>query len=502
MADIVTRSSVLAVTVESTEGTPVAPTLATQYMRLQDDADMSPEFEELENAEQSSSIGRSKSIRGAENPTFNTSHYLRHSGTEGSKPDTSEVLKAIFGAEVIASTEYDTVAGSTVSSVNVDTGEGSNFQRGQPMLYKDGVNGYSIRPVHSVATDAITPGFNLPGAPAAGVNTGKAVLYKPADSGHQSLNLWHYLGNSGAIQMMAGARPVSLDISAEAGQLINMAMAFEGIGYYFNPIEITSDDIHLDFDEDGSTEKTATITAKFYKDPHELADALQTAMNLQATAEITVTYSDTTGKYTIASDGATFNVNWNSGSNTATTVGNKIGFTVSADDTGALTYTSDNALDFSAPQTPAYDSADPLAAKNLEVLIGDADDTTSFEASSVNITVGTPKVSKPDMTAESGVGGSLITSREVSVNVSGYLSQYDSQKFRRYRENTDTRFLFNFGTKTGGNWNAGKCGMFYIPTGTISAFDLSDSEGLVAIDFTITAYVDSAGNGEVYLGFV
>lgn len=502
MADIVTRSSVLAVTVETTEGTPVTPTGATQYIRLQDDADMSPSFENLENAEKTSSIGRSKSIRGSENPTFSTSHYLRHSGTEGAKPDFSEVLKAVFGSEVIASTEYNLVSSSTVSVANVDSGEGANFQRGQALLFKDSVNGYSIRPVQSIATDALTMGFQLPGAPATGVNTGKAVLYKPADTGHQTLSLWHYLGNGGATEMMGGVRPVSIDITADAGQLINMGMSFEGIGYYLNPIEITSNDIHLDFNEDGITQQTATITAKFYKDPHELAESLQTAMNAQATAAITVTYSDTTGKYTIVSDGGTFQLEWNTGSNTATTVGDKIGFLVAADDTGALTYTSDNALSFASPHTPTYDTADPIAAKNLEVLIGDADDTTCFEASSVNINVSTPKVSKPDLCAESGVGGSLITSREVSVSVSGYLSKFDAQKFKRYRDNTDTRFLFNFGTKTGGNWVAGKCGSFYIPTGTISEFDLSDVDGLVGISFTITAYVDSAGNGEVYLNFV
>src|SRR5690606_11952221 len=159
----------------------------SDYVRLQDDFDMSPAFETLESAELSASIGRSKSILGSENPTLSFSHYVRNSGVAGQAPDFGEMIKAAFGDEVVAGSEYGTVAASTEDEIKVDTGEGANFQRGQLLLVKDPVNGNSIRPVHSVSGDSLIPGFNLPAAPGAGVPLGKCVLYKPADAGHQSL---------------------------------------------------------------------------------------------------------------------------------------------------------------------------------------------------------------------------------------------------------------------------------------------------------------------------
>jgi len=80
MASIQTRSSVLALVTESTEGTPVVPTLATQFVALQDDFSMEPSFDTLENAELKASIGTAKPIQGAENPSASLSHYLRASG--------------------------------------------------------------------------------------------------------------------------------------------------------------------------------------------------------------------------------------------------------------------------------------------------------------------------------------------------------------------------------------------------------------------------------------
>jgi hypothetical protein len=432
---------------------------------------------------------------------------LRSSGTEATAPDFDPLVKACIGASSTAAAEYNTVSSSTTSVINVDTGEGATFERGEPLLIKDATNGYSIRPVQSISTDALTLGFNVATAPGTGVDLGQSHLYKPADTGHQVLSIWNYLGNGGATQAMTGSRVTSMDISAEAGQYLNVSYNCEGIGYYLNPLLVTAgtnDD--LDFTDDDGT-VAAVIPAKWYKSPHELAAAIQTAMQAVQTNETaTCTYSDTTGKYTIACSGSVFSLLWKDGTsgadNTDTHIGTTIGFSDAANDTSATTYTSDNALSFAAPHTPSYDSADPIAGKNLEILIGDADDTACFAASSVSINIATPKATKPSLCAESGVGGSLITSREVTVNVSGFLSQYEAEKFERYRSNTETRFLFNFGTKTGGNWDAGKCGMFYLPTSTISTFDLGDSEGLVAIDFTLRAFVDSSGNGEVYLGFV
>lgn len=499
---IQTRSSILAAVVETTENTPVAPSGTGQWIPLQDDFTMEPAFEQLENAEMKSSIGMAKTIVGAENPTSSFSAYVKHSGTEGAATQLDEIFTAAFGAEVIASTEYDTVSSSTATLIKVDTGEGVQFQRGQLLLVKDSTNGYSIRPVHSVSGDDITLGFPLQTAPASGVNLGKCVLYKPANTGHQSLTLWHYAGNPGAIQMMSGARATELGMSFQAGQLINMSMNFEGLEYYFNPIEITSSTRYLDWTDDAGTH-AATVATGFYKDPHELAEAIQTAMNDASVDDFTVTYSDSTGKFTlVTATTVVFSILWNTGTNTANSIATKIGFTTAANSTGALTYTSANAMTLTAGYTPAYDSSDPLCAKSNLLLIGSGTETTCFAANNVQVTMGTPRKVIDSICADSGRSGALINAREVTITVDAILNQYDADKFKRMRTNQETRFFYAFGEKTGGNWTAGKSGGVYVPTCVVSSMSLNDNDGIYDLSIELKAFVDSSGNGEIYLGFV
>lgn len=499
---ITLRSSRLAAVVESTEGTLIAPTGTGDYMAMQDDFSMTPATESIENAELKSSIGKAKSIVGVENPTASFSHYLRASGTVGTAPDFAELLQASLGAESIISTERDTVSSSTTTVIKVDAGEGAEFERGDILMIKDGTNGYSLRPVHSVSTDDLTLGFQLSAAPASGVNLGRSVLYKPADSGHQTLSMWHYAGNGGLVQAMTGSRVTSMQMTANTGELLNMQYTLEGNAYYYNPVIIASADRYIDWTENGNT-KAASITAKAYKSPDDLASALQTAMQAQSAGTITVTYSDSTGKYTIAYTGVgLFTLPWNTGANTANTVGDKIGFSTAADDTGAITYTSDNALTLSSPHTPALDSSDPLVVKNMECFLGDQTSNTCFGASTVSMTLATPSTKIKDICAESGIDSSLINSREVTLSIVALIDQYDVDKFERYRNNTESRFLFNFGTKSGGNWVVNKCGHVYLPSCVISNFSVDQVDGVAVMNLELKAFVDSSGNGEVYIAFV
>lgn len=507
MASILTRSSVVALKKETTEGTPVKPASATDYIAIQDDFELSPSFNVLENAELKASIGRAKSIIGAEAPSGSFSHYLRASGTAGVAPNYGLVLESNLGAVSIASTEYDTASSSTVTVLKVGAGEADTFERGEAVLIKDGTNGYRIRCLDAAAGTDLTLGFQLPtgAAPAAGVNLGKAVLYKPANTGHPTLTLWHYLGNGGAVQMMAGSRVTSASYDISAGDLINGSYNLEGVGYYFNPVEITSTDTKLDFTDDDGT-WVATVAAGMYKDPHKLADALQSSMAAANPLQTpTVTYSDLTGKYTIKTTGTLLSLLWSSGTNAANTIGDKIGFLTASNDTGTAAttgYTSDNALSSAAPHTPSFDAADPLAAKDNECMVGLGSDYACFKAATATLEISTPKADIPSVCAESGIGGSLIVSREVTVTVSAELSQYDASKFRNLREGTELKFQYSFGLKSGGNWIAGKCGALYVPTATVSSFGISDQDGRAQLDLTLTAFVDAQGQGEVYVNFL
>lgn len=503
MTTINTRASVLALTEESTEGTPVMPAGATEFIALQDDFSIEPSFDVLENAEIKASIGKGKSTLGGENPKASGSHYLRHSGVEGTAPGYRKLLKAAFGTETVKSTQRLTTSASTTALIKGASGVGSDFERGQPLLVKS-ATGYEIRCVHSVSTDDITPSFPLNSAPASGVGLGKAVFYKPANSGHVTLCPIHYLGNQGAVQMMSGGRVTEVSVNFDAGDYINMSYSLEGLEYYFNFVNITATDTKLDFTDDGGT-FAATVTAQVYKDPHELAAALEAAMNASGTAQTyNVSYSDTTAKYTITGTGTLLTLKLATGTNTANSIGDKIGLGVADLSGSAATtgYTSATALSWAAPYTPSLDNADPLVAKNNEVLIGDGDTVARIPAASVAFTASLSRAVQGSVQAVSGRASSKITARDVKITVTAPLDQNDVDKFRRFREGSDTRFQYNFGTKSGGNWVAGKCGALYCPTMTVTSFKIEDTDGVASLSMELTAFVDGSGNGEVYLGFV
>ncbi len=493
----------MAFVVESTEGTPVDPSAATEFVALQPDVEMTPSFDLLVNDELRSSIGKTKSLQGFERPKGSFSHYLKHSNVEGQAPEVSSLLKAAFGSQTTNSTQRTATSGSAVGSVVLAAG-GTDFARGFAVLIKDGTNGYAIRPVLSVSTNTLTLGFNLPTgtAPASGVTMGKCVNFSPANSGFQSLSAWLYRANGQAVDMIAGAKLTDFSFNASAGQFVKGKFSFAGTKYFFNPIRISASTKYIDF-LNGVTDYHASVAVQVYRDPVELADAIATAMNAADTGHVyTVTYDSTTGKFTIAATGSTFSIKWNSGDNTANTIATKIGFSAAADSTAALTYTSATAQSYAAGYTPSYDAADPVVAKAQEVFLGSATDTTVFNAASIDFNMSNERTEVKDVTADSGIRQIAITKREVTVKISALINKFDVDKFKRMRANSDTAFCYNFGNKSGGNWVAGQCGCLYMPSCTVSSFQLKDLDSVVGLEMELKAFVDSSGNGEVYLNFL
>lgn len=506
MADkLSNKKSVLAIVEETTEGTPKFPSASTDYAALQDGFDMEPAFNELDNAELTGSIGKAKTILGSEDPSASVSHYIRHSGVEGTEPDYGKMLHSLMGDKKIVATERDTVGGSTAGTesvrgtLEVDAGEGVEFERGQAVLIKDATNGYSIRNVYDVSVDTLNLGQNLSNAPASGVNLGKAVMYKPANDGHPTHSYILYRANGGAVELLAGGRVTEGSIEANAGEFVNGSFSIGGVEYYFDPIEITASNKYIDFND--GVDRNAVVAEKTYKDPHELASAIQTAMDDLSSDNITVEYQDEDGKYKFASDGITFDLEWSTGANSANRIAETIGFDGSSDDTGATEYVGDNAILLASPQSPNYDDAQPLVAKDNEVMLGDFSDIECFEASTATHSITGTKSDIPSICAKSGKSGSIISDREVEVEISALLNKYDADKFKRFRKGDNIQYTYNFGEKSGGNWVAGKCANIYMPTATISSFKLEDADGLVQLTMTLKGYVEE-GKGEVYINFL
>ena len=102
--------------------------------------------------------------------------------------------------------------------------------------------------------------------------------------------------------------------------------------------KISSTNKYIDFKETGlGATLTATLTEGVYT-PDELEAEIKLRMEDVSVDTFTVTYSTSTGKWTIASSGTGFQILFSTGSNAASSCRDVIGFGTN-DYTGALTYT-------------------------------------------------------------------------------------------------------------------------------------------------------------------
>lgn len=497
------RSSILAIKKESVAGVVEALTTSVDFVALREGFAMQSENEVIDTDTLQNGIGASKSIVVGENPSATFPGYFKHSGVEGQAPEFSEIIESCMGSVVENSTEYSTIAGSSVSVVALSTDVGANFSQGQALLIKDGANGYSIRNIDSISGDNLTLNFEVDSAPAASVALGKAVFYNPEDTDHPTYTLHRWQASSGAhfYDVVAGARTVNLSLTMPARDLVTLDAEIEGISYYFKPITISASNTAIDFTDSSSTVE-ASLSEGIYKTPLDLADEISTKMTAASVDEITCVYSSTTGKYTISSDGTALSMLWNSGTNNATSVGSTLGFTVTADDTGALTYTSDSAIAFTPPYTPAYDTSDPNQAISNEFIIGGTTDNFCRPASNVAVQISTPKTQVLSICAENGVDSTLVLSREVKISGKVILPQYEAEIFDRAFNNTTTKFMYNGGVKDGsGNWTAGKCFNIYMQSGSITAIPLNNENGYVIYALEAKGFITGTTK-DIYINFI
>ena len=493
------RASVFAIVKEVTSGTPVSPSSGDDFIPLRPANSMSSTFEVLENDEMKSGIGKSKSVLGKETPEGTHPVYIKHSEIEGQEPEVGVLWESLMGDKTVNSTEYDTITGSTTTVIKVDTGEGSHFEIGQALLVKDGTNGYSIANITSISGDDLTIAFALDNAPSSGINLGKAILYKPVGSGHPTFTAWKYAGNGGGIQMEKGCAIEGFSANATASQQLEGEFKYSGTGTYFNPIEITSSNDDFSF-TDGSGTVTGSITQKIYKNPIALADALATAMTAASVGSdddtITVTYSSTTGKFTIASDGTTLSL----GCDVSNSIFVKLGFGSIAL-TGSLTYTAATEMSWAAEYTASYDDASNIVAKNNEIMIGDATDNFCRKFGNISVEINKEQEDVETICSETGVLEKTATGRTATISGEIVLEKHQVDLFNKFINNSDVAVTANFGTKdSSGNWIAGKCFNVFFPQATVTARDLG-GENFVTISVTITGYMNSSKK-EVYINYV
>lgn len=498
MVALKTRSSVLAIVRETTEGELAMPASADEFTVLREGFSFEGAVENVDSDELVNDIGASEGFVTKETPSGSIPKYMKSSGSEGVLPDWALLAESAFGDVEVHSSEPNCVSGSTAGSstaravIQLGSGQGAGCEKGQAFLFKDGVNGYSIRNIYELDGDDATLNFNLAGAPASGVLLGKPVHFIPVAEGHPtfSAHLWQASTNSGIHQAMAGCRTTAMNMELNANELSTVSFDFEGIKIFRNPIVITATTKYIDFNI-GAGQLTATLTAKAYKTPIDLAREVTTKMTAAAGVAITCSFSSTTGKFTISKASGTLQLLWNTGTNTANTAGTKLGFSVAANDTGSLSYTADNALSYNPAYTPSYDDASPNVVKHNELLLGDYFRTEIRKGSSFSVALATPKSDVDDFSAETGVSETVVNERTVEISTTLLLQKHEVDDFDNFINNTTTQFMFNHGPKSGGNWVPGKCHNMYSANAKITSDIISDNDGIQTRELTIKCFVST-----------
>jgi hypothetical protein len=500
------RASVFAIKRETTVGDLIAPSLGSDAIPLREGFSQTSAIEELVSDELVNDIGATKSLTGLESPEGSHPAYLKHSEVEGTAPEVALLFESAFGAVATAGAEFNTVAASTAGTstarpvIKVDTGEGASYQVGEALLIKDGTNGYSIRNIHSISGDDLTGNFNLDVAPGTGVNLGRATLFHPVATGHPSYSAWLYGANGGYIQAMAGCRTSEIAMTFPAGEQATVDFSYQGTESFFNPVIVTASNEVIDFEDDGGV-KVANLTVGIYKSPVAFAAHVQAVMDAASVDVITCAYNSQTGKYTIASDGTTFELQWNTGPNTASSAAVLLGDTTAADRTGATSYTSTNAMDLAFPFTAAFDNATNIVVKGAQLFVGSHFDNVCRAASEVSFTMGTPQEVVESICSDSGVSERLITSREVTMEATLILPRYEADLFDKFINNKDAVVMMNAGQKdSSGNWVPGKCVNVYFPQSTLTQHE-TGGDTIVELTLSAKGYI-SGTRKDVYLNFI
>jgi len=113
--------------------------------------------------------------------------------------------------------------------------------------------------------------------------------------------------NEGIIQLSAE----SVNGTAFSKGIANIKLTYTAGYDEFQIIEDTND--RIDFNEGGAS-KVGNLTAAIYT-ASSLATHIATILTAAATATVVCTYNYHTSKFTITSDGATFELEWNTGAN-------------------------------------------------------------------------------------------------------------------------------------------------------------------------------------------
>lgn len=232
------NTTVIAVNVESTEGTYVAPASATDgYIQpLEDGFELTPSKELIERNILTNSIGKVSPRTGTKSVSGTLPVEFRASGTEGGDVDFGILLKALLGAtRAISTTTTTKASGNTGSSLAIEDADISKFNVGDIIIVKES-GLHKMHAITSVTTTLGAASIGITPSKASGsysnsVVISKTKMYYTANSGHPTFSASYFWGNE-ILQKAMGCRVNSMSIdNFSTGQVASFNFGFEGLTY-------------------------------------------------------------------------------------------------------------------------------------------------------------------------------------------------------------------------------------------------------------------------------
>jgi len=246
---VVTNESTVALVVESTEGTYVAPSASNDYVAvLSDGLEMNKTREELTRDLLGGSVESEASRVGIAEVTGSMSCELAASATEGDAPQSLDVLlRSLLGGkrQIIADQTSSTGHTSTVITF-ADT---SAFSVGDIVLIKE-AGAFECRPISAiVANTSIEFPFALDnGAPSDAVVVAQVTTYYSDTNNAVTFSAEHNMGSQAIKQKVSGLRAASGSVeNFSVGQLPSMSFGVQGL-------DVVREDADADFTPDFSAD--------------------------------------------------------------------------------------------------------------------------------------------------------------------------------------------------------------------------------------------------------
>ena len=525
------RSSRVALKAKDLEGELVQPSSGKEFLAIQTDFSLTPNFESVENLEIKDDIMSGQPTISGENPSGTLSHYFKGSGDPGVAPNFSALLKSTFGAEKVVS-GVTTLASSSTTTVlkAANNNDAAKFSKGDMILIRDDANGYAIRPVLKTSGTDITLAYALSKAPANKVKIGKLVTYSPKSIDLPVFDCWHYLGGgTDGLETIRNCRTVSMSISASAKENINCSYSFEGTDYGLNTTKYAtgiligpnSDDLTFTYDsanDAGAKSAMITLEHKAYTKAQLAAEVQKKMRAVTDTgydfAELVCTYDSSTDKYEFDTSAAPSGAKLDSLGFTYATSDKSLYMDILGLGTADIEATAISASSkLVAPHTAGgndwdpgiesdFDETRPVIARDQVLFIGDQMDNVCVEAPSVTIDISTPKTLLTSICQESGNFATVINQRTATMSVSSFLQRDDKRYFEKFKQGDKTSFAFIGGLKSGGNWKVGEAFGVYGSEATITNFNLEQVEDVYSLSMELTCFSPGDGTGSIFCSFV